>query len=138
MTTINAATKAILNGTKSPVPTTADMKGALGALYDVLSECGILDGTAFQANKAVNGYQKLSSGLIIQWGNGVTLSGGALNFGFNIAWPNACLVAYATPVSTATITLSAAVSYTKTLMTVTTSSSNAGLAAAFNWLAIGW
>jgi hypothetical protein len=134
MTTINAATKAILNGTKSPVPTTSDMKAALGALYDVLNECGITNGaTAFLASKGGNGYQKLPSGIILQWGATGASVGGTSN-SFTIPFPNSCFAL------TAMVASTSATSYV--VGTVISANQfnlycSAGTPACF-WIAIGW
>jgi hypothetical protein len=64
----------------------------------------VYDGTYFQmgptaetASLATNGYVKLSSGLIMQWGVTSSFSAeGGQTFTFPIAFPNACLVASAT------------------------------------------
>ncbi len=45
----------------------------------------------FPASLGSNGYQKLPSGLIIQWGNGVTDSTGTVQATFPVAFPNAVL-----------------------------------------------
>jgi hypothetical protein len=47
----------------------------------------------FAASLAVNGYQKLPSGLIIQWGQLVSNSSGLIQAAFPIAFPSACLSA---------------------------------------------
>lgn len=134
MTTINAATKAILNGTKSPVPTTSDMKGALGALYDVLNECGITNGaTAFLASKGGNGYQKLPSGIILQWGTTGTSVGGTSN-SFTIPFPNACfaLTAMVGAASASAFVVGTVVSANQFNLY-----SSSGTPAVY-WFAIGW
>ncbi len=46
---------------------------------------------------AANGYQKSAGGLIVQWGTGVSVSGGSLTVTFPIAFPNSILVISATP-----------------------------------------
>lgn len=43
----------------------------------------------FGASLGVAGYQKLPSGLLIQWGSGTTVSGGYVNISFPIAFPTA-------------------------------------------------
>lgn len=47
----------------------------------------------FRASLASNGYQKLPSGLIIQWVNASVTAGTAATGTFPIAWPNAVLTA---------------------------------------------
>jgi len=54
----------------------------------------------FTSSKAANGYQKLPSGVIIQWGT-VSVSVNAntatsYSFTFPIAFPNTCIIAYST------------------------------------------
>lgn len=45
---------------------------------------------------ADNGYQRLPGGLILQWGRGRTLTSGALNVVFPVAFPNACVAVVGT------------------------------------------
>ncbi|MGG5542962.1 hypothetical protein P4G95_14385 [Burkholderia vietnamiensis] len=47
----------------------------------------------FSSNQSSSGYQKLPSGLIIQWGNIVTNSSGTATVTFPIAFPNNCFSA---------------------------------------------
>lgn len=49
--------------------------------------------SGFGASKASSGYQKLPSGLIIQWGNGVSNASGNITFTFPIAFPTMFLTA---------------------------------------------
>ncbi|WP_203452371.1 hypothetical protein [Lelliottia sp. RWM.1] len=51
----------------------------------------------FGASLSGAGWQKLPSGLIIQWGQVLSNSGGFAPWTFPIAFPNACLQIYATP-----------------------------------------
>ena len=46
--------------------------------------------TAFGSSLSASGYQRLPSGLIIQWGNAVT-SGGTANVSLPLAFPSACV-----------------------------------------------
>lgn len=140
MTTINAATKAILNGTKLPVPTTSDMKGALGALFDVLNECGITDGlAAFQALKSGNGYQRLAKGVILQWGSGATNSGGYALVSCPIAFPTGPLVCFAIGTSTNNNSYSVTVANQGSgSFEVRSSLGNSAAILGFNWFAIGY
>jgi len=52
-----------------------------------------IDGLDFTALKDVNGYQKLPSGLIMQWGvySGVLVHGTSYTVTFPISFPTACL-----------------------------------------------
>ena len=49
----------------------------------------------FTVSKATNGYQKLPSGLIIQWGSVTADSNGNASVTYPVAFPNATLQAYA-------------------------------------------
>jgi hypothetical protein len=112
-------------------PTTGDRSTSLATTQMFSDE--------FVKSLSGNGYQKLPSGLIIQWGPNTTPAGGALAFGFNIAFPTACLSASANVISAGAGTYSANVSaYTVSQMTVVATNNNAGIAASFNWLAIGY
>jgi len=57
----------------------------------------------FTCSKNANGYQKLPTGLIIQWGRGLTTSdsNGIASFTFPIAFPNACFQVVAVDVGDA-------------------------------------
>ncbi len=95
----------------------------------------------FTSSKAVNGYQKLPSGLIIQWGvygsNNATLYTSAVTISFPITFPTACFTV--TPVSRTTYASSAAPRYTSQPATwsssgFTTQTYHTG---GINWIAIG-
>lgn len=53
------------------------------------------DMSSFAASLSGNGWQKLPSGLIIQWAQVLSNSGGFAPWTYPIAFPNACLQAYA-------------------------------------------
>lgn len=46
---------------------------------------------AFQKSFVANGYQKLPSGLIVQWGTGTTSGAGVATVTYPVAFPTACL-----------------------------------------------
>jgi len=50
----------------------------------------------FGSSQGDHGYQRLPSGLILQWGSVVAPAGGVNNVTFPIAFPNQCLAAFAT------------------------------------------
>ena len=101
-----------VNGDATKVFKVADAINADEALAkgQLLTEMKLVDGSGsgldadllrglpadFTANKAVNGYQKLPSGLIIQWGISQNIGiGMTQTITFPIAFPNACLNAQA-------------------------------------------
>lgn len=55
------------------------------------------DMSSFAASLSGNGWQKLPSGLIIQWAQVLSNSGGFAPWTYPIAFPSACLQVYATP-----------------------------------------
>ena len=55
----------------------------------------LADFTGANVSLATNGYQKLPGGLIIQWGSVTVPVDSSATFTFPIAFPNACLVAFA-------------------------------------------
>jgi hypothetical protein len=98
--------------------------------------------SGFDINTAATGYQKLPSGLIIQWGHGgVTDSSGIVDLNFPIAFPNGCLSATATNDSGGLPTAWASVgNFTRFGMrvgNVSAPSVAAGAGTAFYWMAIG-
>lgn len=134
------AAKNVLDGTKAPATTTSEMKIALGSLRDFLSESLGTEGTtAFSRSLAASGYQKLPSGLILQWGTAVTPSNGTTTVGFNIAFPTAALIAMGNIPSSGFSTFSVNISaITTTQMNVRTTNNNAATEAGFYWFAIGY
>ena len=129
----------ILDGTALPV--TSQMKTALGSLRDYLSEqLGASGGTSvarltdFASVTAASGYQKLPSGLIIQWGTASGFTGSpfaAVNITLPIAFTTAL---YSVIASSQGGGISCATGGGLTSISVT--NSTAGASFAF-WIAIG-
>jgi long-tail fiber proximal subunit/tail fiber protein gp53 len=99
--------------------------------------------TQFGALLASSGYQKLPSGLILQWGSAVTGAGGNVSVSFPLAFPTLCASATATVSGTSTtadIAIQTAVSGTSTFTITTThaSTSTAAGSIAASWFAIGY
>lgn len=95
---------------------------------------------SFTKSLASNGYIKLPGGLILQWGSGVTSSGGTLAVTFPLAFPTACLQVFTTDQGIIS-TLHIVGSDTGTTTGFNAYSVNAADAAAasnFKWLAIGY
>lgn len=99
----------------------------------------------FGASLAANGYQRLPSGLIIQWGE-VAAAGGDFNANFPIAFPNACLQVVGNMIGS--IGSSEALSLTMVGMSTTyfgarpryISGGAVSIASTYGvrWIAIGW
>lgn len=92
------------------------------------------------ASLAQNGYQKLASGLILQWGVSTPPTPGNYNVTYPIAFPNRPLFANASPLMDAGESASATVTeLTTTGFGVTfTYSGQQGLGRGYTWLAIGY
>lgn len=60
-----------------------------GAWYVSGGEARLAKSSAFSSSLSTNGYQKLPSGLIVQWGNITTGAGGTFTWTFPIAFPSA-------------------------------------------------
>jgi len=93
----------------------------------------------FGSSLTASGYQKLPSGLIVQWGSGIYAAGVAVTF--PIAYPTACRQVLISPANydgaqAAYQKVVAMSAYNQTTTGFTASSSNA-LGAAASWLAIG-
>lgn len=95
----------------------------------------------FASNFNANGYQKLPSGLIYQWGNAVGSGSTAPNATviYPIAFPNATLQAYGNPTGTAAGTYTVLVGNpTKTQASFTASGGGTPGSVSFSWFAIGY
>jgi hypothetical protein len=114
-------------------PATGARSMALATMQKFADEFAVL--------KSTSGYQKLPSGLIIQWGVASSLASGATtSITLPIAFPNAILQAYATLSATQTGVQSYTVGCddgggSKTSINIYNYSS---LAAIIRWLAIGY
>lgn len=94
----------------------------------------------FGSSIAQNGYQKLPSGVIIQWGSAVT-SAGSVSITFPITFPTACRqvipsIAYNAGASSTTID-TGGLSQTAVTLYTKLSTTGAANAANVNWIAIG-
>jgi hypothetical protein len=77
----NVRTLAVTGAATAATPTTGDRSTRLATTQMFANEFGL--------SAAGNGYQKLPSGLILQWGAGSTGVGGVANVTFPIAFPTA-------------------------------------------------
>lgn len=74
----------ILDGTKTPATTTAEMKSALGSVRDFLADTlGADSALSFVSNLAARGYMKFPNGLILQWDTVLLAS----QTGTNVVYP---------------------------------------------------
>ena len=91
---------------------------------------------------ASSGYQKLPSGLIIQWGQAVSSSSAALLVTLPVAFPNGALRAFSTPTDTVFSNMSAAepisVSQIKVSAWIVSGGSTVRTATQVQWFAIGY
>ena len=86
------------------------------------------------ASKAANGYQKLPSGLIIQWGRTASAVSGSHVLNFPVAFPSACLGAVACKNATVDNYAGHVSAFSATQLTLYVSSN----AAYMYWMAIGY
>jgi len=86
-----------------------------------------------------SGYQKLPGGLIIQWGNSTTASGG-VSLTFPIVFPTNCLqvVVALRSGSVSPVTVSANTPTSPGVGVYTSNTSGVGVTANFSWIAIGY
>lgn len=109
---------------------------ATASLWFAIGTAALQGSASFSSSLAASGYQKLPSGLIIQWGN-VSVSGATGTVTYPIAFPNATL--------NVVLTASAAGStsfYASTNNTPSTTSfgyaTNVGASNGLRWVAIGY
>jgi len=131
------------------------MSGAIAMSSNKIT--GLANGTAsgdavnygqFGASLAANGYQKLPSGLIIQWGYSIinvsgTPSCGTGTFDFSIAFPNACLQiagSHDNAATTSTWGYAFGITTTASQLTIGTRSitSNGSGTVGCRWIAVGY
>ena len=124
----------------------ADNTVSFGA-SPVPADISTLKGTVmaqFGASLLTLGWQKLPSGLILQWGNSLTDSGGNANVSYPVAFPNSVLLHTTTPTSTSVFTDYPSISQktgegSKIFFKVRLSNSaNVGVQNNFMWFAIGY
>ena len=102
----------------------------------------VVNWSQFGYNAVTNGYQKLPSGIILQWGSAVASSNPS-SISYNIAFPNAALVMGA--IQTGTLGFNGIVAQVSGgnatffyVATGTSGSSPTWASASVNWWAIGW
>lgn len=111
-------------------PATGDRSNAIATMKKFADEFGILLGTT--------GYQKLPSGLIVQWGGGTAPAGGGLAIPLPTAFPNAAYIAVGMANTSGVYPISVTGTVSLTTMTVYASiPSGAGVAVGVYWIAIG-
>lgn len=76
---------------------------ATGAWLAIYGEGALIGSTSFAASLAANGYQKLPSGLIVQWGTSAAVNAGAsVGVTFPLSFPTAVYSITASPLGTGT------------------------------------
>jgi hypothetical protein len=95
----------ILDGTKTPATTTADMKTALGSIRDFLSDTlGADSAVSFVANIAARGYQKFPNGFTLQWDSVVLTAAAGSNIVFPVSFTSGLFGVVMTPSDSGTVT----------------------------------
>lgn len=97
---------------------------------------------AFGASLAANGWQRLPSGLVVQWGAGTTGAGGTVTVTWPLAFASACYLAMGTRRADAgaaggSITISAGTPTTSNCSFVSRNTSALTGSVAFHWISIG-
>lgn len=110
---------------------------AAGSVWSVVSH-GYGAGS-YAANTATNGYQKLPSGLIIQWGLATSGAGGNVTVTFPIAFPTSILRGYAScPVGNIIGGVGSATNSTLQIGATIANTAGAAVGYAIPWFAIGY
>jgi hypothetical protein len=124
---------------RGPTPATGDRSTLFATTAMLLNEFG--------SSKAVSGFQRLPSGVIIQWGQGTTASSGVANVNFPIGFPSAALACVASEGNagswssnffTAYGTAALNPSGVNVVARVFNAGAVAGGTGFFNYIAIGW
>lgn len=121
----------------------ANIAVATGAPFIPASLSGLAALSQFGNSLANPGYQKLPGGLIVQWGSGTHSGGsGSQAVTFPQAFPNACLISYATNAASGPPSaFHGTGNETRTGLTIYSATASGVAAAAgtsFKWLAIGY
>lgn len=100
----------------------------------------VVSAVNFNSLLTTNGWQKLPSGLIVQWGVATTPVSGGIAVTFPIAFPNACHSVSAVANATAVQQVSVVAQKSNTTITLYAgnSASGAGVAIGLFWMAIGY
>lgn len=129
---VMAGALALAAGSTAPTPSLGDRSTLLATMAAFAQEFG--------ASLALSGYQKLPSGLIIQWGTANGSASGSKAVTFPVAFPNACYAVNLSVFNPATYipAISASPNQTGFSFIANTSPGTAGSStAAVYWIAIG-
>ncbi len=116
------------------------MSEGAGNAYLVVSG-GLKSSNDFGSQLLLPGYQKLPSGLIIQWGQSTSSAGGYSSITFPVSFPTACTNVVMTAASTTSnglVPMYNSVTITGALFAVSSVSGNTYGTAAVAWMAIGY
>ena len=112
--------------------------GSGGHWFVVLGGFG---SASFSKSFGMSGYQKLPSGLIIQWGSGATAADGSIAVTFPIAFPTACVGIHGTHTGSGMVVVIEELNTRSTTGVTTKAFNNLGQASSgwsVLWLAIGY
>jgi hypothetical protein len=93
---------------------------AASSVWLVLGSAALVGAGVFAANPVANGYQKLPSGLLVQWGLGTGGSATYATINYPVAFPNAVFSVTATAMNTAAYTATLQAAPTRTNFTIST------------------
>lgn len=143
--TINSATANIFNGSSQvssmvvKAGTSITVVVTDDANWFVLGTGAMPHLGIFAASLVANGYQRLPSGMIVQLGEATGSASGDVTVTFPLAFPNACLQAFATPNAAGAGYMASSNTRSQVSFKVGTfSTTSARVAAAFSYFAIGW
>lgn len=116
----------------------AQLLAAIQALAQTQGDARYAALTAFAKSLTTSGYQKLPSGLIIQWGISTTAASGAVAVTFPITFPTACYIV-TTGLNNPSNNTTGATSNTVSGFTANAAiaATGAGVSANIMWIAIG-
>jgi hypothetical protein len=118
-----------------------ESRGSANIWYAVGGSAQLKYSSAFGSFLASPGYQKLPSGLIIQWGSGSTNSSGVITQTLPTTFPTGWFGGWATVQQSGAYTANVTVLNTTTMGItgyITTSGAVVGAGLAINWIAIGY